>query len=482
MMGRRDALRLLVGASGSALLTRCALRPSSFPTARTGTMDWRQLQVRVSGRVMPRSSADYASDRDTMVWNAVKPDRFPDAIVHVASETDVRQAIRFAREHGLKVAIRAGGHQWHNSALRQGGLLLDLSGLKQIQLDAERQRAIVQPGVKGAAFMATLAPHGLAFPVGHDPDVGLSGFLLNGGLGWNYGNWGPSCASIEALDIVDARGELIRADQDQHADLLWAARGAGPGFFGVVTRLHLKVYPLSRAILQSRLVYSIADFNKVAAWLPELVRAVPAEIHVRLFSRRIAILAWAFADTVADARDALKALETEPTDLHAQSKRLYRQLSVDEVFGAVNAGSGPGPRYWGDEVWSNASPRELLASVHDGILASPSENSFVALHYLQGHGGPPQPDMAFSVSASTHVGVYSVWNDAAQDAANQAWGRTAIASLEPLTVGHYAGTADLTIAPDRAKRCFSPSAWDKLGRLKRKYDPDDVFFSYLQQA
>lgn len=460
------------------------------PAAKLGTPDWERLQNKVQGRVIPRGGVEYESNRTKMVWNAVKPERFPGAIVRVGSEADVREAIRFARRHKLKVAIRGGGHNWHNSALRQGGLLIDLSGLNQLQVDAQHRTAVVQPRVKGATLIATLAPLGLAFPIAHLGNVPLSGFLLNGGLGWNYGVWGPSCASIEALDIVNARGELIRADEHQNADLLWAARGAGPGFFGVVTRFHLKVFPLPRALMTSGLVYRIEDIDKVAAWLPHLARSVPANVDwlcqgsgpSNNRTGRLRIIAWAFADTVSDGRKALEAFAAEPTGLSALSKDLYREASVEGVFGRADAAVPASPRYLGEELWSNTSPQELLSSLRNGILAAPSAGSFVMLWFSHGGGWPKQPDMAFSRSGSTLVGIYGIWNDAAQDATNQAWVRTTFASMDPLKVGYYSGTTDLTSAPDRVSQCFSPSAWNKLIRLKQKYDPDDMFFSYLQHA
>ena len=424
-----------------------------------------------------------------MVWNAVKSERFPAAIMHVESEVDVCEAIRFARQHDLKVAIRGGGHNWHNSALRQGGIMLDLSGLNELQVNAQHRTAAVQPGVKGPALMANLAPHGLAFPIAHDgADVALSGYLLNGGLGWNYSVWGPACASIEALDIVNAHGELIRADERQNADLFWAARGAGPGFFGVVTRFHLRVQPLPKAMLRSTLTYPIEAIDKVAAWLPLLARSVPANVNWRCLAlgardgtgARLVILAVAFADSDSDARDALGAFGAEPAGLTAIWKDLYRAVSVENVFGRADAVVPDSPRYLGDELWSNASPQELLTSMRSGLLATQSTGSFVMLWFSHRKGWLQQPDMAFSRSGSTLVGVYGIWSDAAEDSEKQAWVRTTIASVDPLKVGHYAGTSDLTFAPDRAKQCFSPSAWDKLGQLKRKYDPDDVFFSYLR--
>lgn len=457
--------------------------------AKPSLLDWTLLQNKVQGRVVPRGSVEYESNRRSMVWNAVKPERFPGAIMRVGSDVDVREAILFARRNKLKVAIRGGGHNWHNSALRQGGLLLDLSGLNQLSVDAGQHKAAVQPGVRGSTLMANLVPHGLAFPIGHCPEVPMSGFLLNGGLGWNYRLWGPSCANIEALDIVNARGELIRADQNQNADLFWSARGAGPGFFGVVTRFHLKVFPLPRAIVTSSLTYRIEDIDKVATWLPQLVRSVPANVEWLCngfgpsggSTARLQIVAWAFADTVSDGRKALEAFEAGPADLKALSKRLYREASVESVFGRSNAAVANGPRYLGDTMWSDTSPQKLLSSALAGILAA-TPGSFVMLHFTQGQRRLQQPDMAFSIDASTYVGVYAIWSDASQDATNQAWVRTTLTSLEPLKVGHYVGESDLTIAPDRAKQCFSPSAWDKLIRLKRKYDPDDMFFSYLQHA
>lgn len=478
-LGRRDVVKLLAGVGG-ALLTGCAIGYAPRSRGSAATPDWAQLQSKVRGRVIPRGGDEYEGHRHTMMWNAVKPARFPDAIVHVESEIDVTEAVRFARQHELKVAIRGGGHNWHNAALRQGGLLLDLSGLNQVRVNADRRNAIVQPGVTGAAFMADLAPHGLAFPIGHCPTVPLSGFLLNGGVGWNYRVWGPSCASIQALDVVDARGELIRADRHENSDLFWAARGAGPGFFGVVTRFHLNLFALPAAMVRSSLSYAVGDMDKVAAWLSQLVPfATPVELSCTFSRNGVQISAAAFADSALDARKALEVLETEPTGLSAIRKRLYQESSVEEIFGRPSAAVQAGPRYAGDSGWSNASPPELLASVRSELVAAPS-GSVVQLVFLHGQSWRQQSEMAFSMSGSTYVHTHALWDDASQDAVNQAWVRSAIASLEPLKVGHYVGEADLTFAPNRAEQSFSPAAWNTLNALKRKHDARELFYSFLR--
>lgn len=472
-------LAVLGNGTGSEVVSQIR-NPS--PSPKSGIPDWTQLQNKIEGGVIPRNSLPYENNRQTMVWNAVKPERFPNAIVRVKSEADVREAIRFARQYNMKVASRGGGHNWHNSALRQGGLLLDLSSLNQLQVDADQKKALVQPGVTGATLMANLATHGLAFPTGHGSQVPMSGYLLNGGLGWNYGAWGASCASIEAIDMVDARGELIHADKNQNAELFWAARGAGPGFFGVVTSFHLEAFPLPRTILQSTLIYPVEQIDTVAAWLSHLKRSAPhAELSCALTNRRARILATAFADTVSEGRAALQALKAEPADLKALEKSFDEELSIEDLFGSPSPSPPKGPRYAGDSGWSDVSPRELLSGMRERFRSAPSESSAVILWLPQGRAWS-QHDMAFSMFASTYVHVHSIWNDAAQDAANQAWVRDTTLSLDPHKVGHYVGEADLTIAPDRAKSCFSPSAWKKLIQLKRKYDPNNMFFSYLQQA
>jgi FAD/FMN-containing dehydrogenase len=438
------------------------------------------LQKAVRGRVVSRGNTTYEATRQSMVWNALKSARFPDAIVRVESQTDVAEAVRFAREHDLKVGIRGGGHNWHNPALRQGGLLLDLSGLNEVNVDARGGRATVQPGVTGAAFMAHLAPRGLAFPVGHCPSVPMSGFLLNGGSGWNYRAWGPACASVHAVDLVNARGDLIHATEDQHADLLWAARGAGPGFFGVITRFHLNLFPLPRVLMRSLLRYPIEDVDRVAAWLSTLVPLADAvELSCTFSSRGVQMNAVAFAETAGEAGRALAPFEAGPPGVAATARNPSQESSVEQVFGRRETTLAPGPRYWGDSGWSNASPEVLLAAVRGRLSAAPA-GAVVQLVFFHGQPGPRLPDMACSMFGSTYVHAHTLSNDASQDSANQSWLHGVMGALEPLKVGHYVGEADLAFSPGRAQRCFSPAAWTKLVALKRAYDPDDVFFSYLQ--
>jgi FAD/FMN-containing dehydrogenase len=155
-----------------------------------------------------------------------------------------------------KIAIRAGGHSWAAWSVRDEGILLDLKHLNKIKFNKKTKIAQVQPAVKGGMELNPfLKEHGRMFCGGHCPTVGVGGFLLQGGQGWNASGWGWAAEYIVAIDVVTAEGELVRADATQNQDLYWASRGAGPGFFGVVTCFHLKTTPFPKVIYASTFLY-----------------------------------------------------------------------------------------------------------------------------------------------------------------------------------------------------------------------------------
>ena len=168
------------------------------------TMDVKELQSRIEGKVTTATEAGYENLRCKMVWNQLTPARYPDLIVQVATEQDVVEAVRFARAKRMKIAVRGGGHSWVGFSLRDGSLLIDLGHLDQVSVNREACTATIQPAVKWSVLNRQVAAHGLAFPVGHCPTVPLSGFLLNGGLGWNFNGWRPACFSVEAANVVTA--------------------------------------------------------------------------------------------------------------------------------------------------------------------------------------------------------------------------------------------------------------------------------------
>ncbi len=161
----------------------------------------------LSGVVLGREDEGYEAARRATMWNARTPERYPELIVRARDEDDVLEAVRLARSRGLKLAIRSGGHSWAGNHVRDGGLLLDLSALREATIDADAMTAAVEPGCPGTVLLGALAEHDLFFPGGHCNGVALGGYLLQGGFGWNGRVHGPACQSVLAIDVVTAAGE-----------------------------------------------------------------------------------------------------------------------------------------------------------------------------------------------------------------------------------------------------------------------------------
>ena len=237
-----------------------------------------------AGRHFFRGDEGYEAARSGTVWHARVPERYPEVIVAAVDADDITAGLRYARSNGHKVSIVSGGHSFAASHLRDGAVLLDVSRLDHVTIDAEKSLAVVGPGKGGSLLMADLQEQGLFFPGGHCKGVCLGGYLLQGGYGWNSRIYGPACESVIGVDVVTADGEQIHCNEDNHADLYWAARGAGPGFFGVVTSYHLKLYPRPAVCGTSAYLYPFELADEVYAW----ARSIGAEVDPRVELQAVA--------------------------------------------------------------------------------------------------------------------------------------------------------------------------------------------------
>lgn len=460
-------------------------------------MGVKELQSRIEGKVTTATDAGYEQLRCEMSWNQLTPTRYPQLVVQVATEQDVVEAVRFARAHGMKIAVRGGGHSWVGFSLRDESLLIDLGRLNRVSIDDEARVAAIQPAVTGRELNSQLAPLGLAFPVGHCPSVPMSGFLLNGGLGWNSNSWGPACFSIEAANVVTADGSIVVANQEKHADLLWAIRGAGPGFFAVVTQYVLKLYQAPRAITTSTYYYPLQRIEEVAAWAATVARQLPREVELTIFfapappalaercrssNGFVGILsATAFLDTAQEAIATLSILETCPV-VH---ECLQKEVNQPTPLAALQDMGGmlwqERHRYLADTLWSDSPPAELLATVRDYFLQAPSPKSLAVCAFSTGVEGRAAalPDAAFSMTAGTLLLCYAIWERPEDDAVNAAWHRETIEALDPFAVGYYVGESDIVAEPARAERSFARTNWQRLQSLRRTYDPDALFHGFF---
>ncbi|GAA3036908.1 FAD-binding oxidoreductase [Streptomyces glomeratus] len=457
-------------------------------------MSERSPRPRTEGVLLRRGDADYETSRASAVWNELKPDRYPDVIVKVACERDVPEVLGLARARGLQVAVRAGGHSWYGSSLRDGGVLLDLSGLDRWSIDAGSATATVQPGVIGSGFAMELARHGLAFPAGHCASVALGGYLLSGGLGWNSRLWGAGCAGIREITAVTADGEVLRCTEDEHPGLFWAARGAGPGFFAVVTGFRLRLRPRPTALATTSYVFPLEAVGPVARWAAATARELPANVELSFVlatqdaframtgpqPKVVVVTATAFANSHPEALRALHPLRSCPLSERPLSRQLDTPTSLAALYDTSTGIWPEHHRYAADTLWSNEDHASLLVRLGEAFAGAPSGKSIVL--------APVSPvsqedellrNMAFSVLGASYAVPYAIWDDPAHDEANVRWLREAMGTVEPFGTGHYIGEADLTADPLRARRSFTPSDWERLRSLRAEYDPQGLFFSYL---
>jgi FAD/FMN-containing dehydrogenase len=447
-----------------------------------------------TARVIARGDDAYEEVRQSATWNAKKPDRFPELIVIVHSTEDVVEAVRFARAAGLKVAVRAGGHSMCGSAIRDGGMMIDLSQLRSVVIDADARTASIEPAVTSRELAAALGEQGLAFPVGHCGSVALSGYLLSGGLGWNMGAWGPACFSLLRVELVTADGEIVSADEQENAELFWAARGSGPGFFGVVTRFHVAVQLAPKVMSSSMYLYPLADVEEVSRWAADLVSDLPphVEMLLRLASappgvqagpagKAVAVTAVAFSETEEEATRSLALLETCP----ARGRALFRQVdqpaSFEGLHDMMDQVLPEGHRYLEDTLWSNETLPGVLPRLAEGFVGAPSPMSMVmAAPIPLRPAGFQMPDAAYSIGGRTFLLCYSIWQDASEDERNERWLRGLAASIGPQTIGHYIAENDFLADPARAAQSFAPANWEKLQTFRAKHDPGGLFHSYLE--
>jgi FAD/FMN-containing dehydrogenase len=412
-----------------------------------------------------RDAPDYDARRRAVVWNERVPDRFPDVIVAPAAREEVAQAVA---ESAGPLAVRSGGHNWLGSSLRDGGTLLDLGALNRVEVDVERRTAVAEPGATHKLLADALVPHGLAFPIGHCPSVGLGGYLLAGGFGWNPRTWGPACWSMTAVDVVTTGGAELRIDVTSHGDLFWAARGAGLGFPAIVTRFHLDLYELP-LILGRRVAYGVDALPGLMCWTAEALASLPPGIEISLIARqeRVIVAATAFRDSRRAAEELLdEGLRDLPAD-RRMSDPEPEELALNELEG--EGGWPEGFRHHADNCFVDAGLDRVGAVVVEAMRTTPSPHSRAVIAFA---GRPSEgPDVALSRLGLHSVNLYATWKSSADDDANVAWVRRSMAGAAPWGKGHYIGETDLEADPGRKRACFTPGTWARLEQVAATYDP-----------
>ncbi|WP_292815733.1 FAD-binding oxidoreductase [Microbacterium sp. HA-8] len=455
------------------------------PTTITDRADLIPSRTGITGRVLRRGGEAYETLRRGAVWHAGVPDRFPEIIVLASSEEDVVAAVRLAKVEGLQVAIRSGGHSWSGSHLRDDSLLIDMSNLRGVEIDKESMTATVQPGIRGSEVLAMLREQDLFFPVGHNYAVGIGGYLLQGGFGWAGREFGPACMSVIGIDAVTADGELVHADENENADLLWAARGAGPGFFAAVTKFHLRVYPHRAVTMNSRYIFPASAAEEVFRFANERGRDTPVELGVIVQRHEIAdwepvvlLGGFAYAETEEEARAQLAFLEECPARSRALAAMPFQltQHGADELDEST-AVPNESRRWIADNIVSDAGADELLPNLEHLIQTIPAAPTYLLMFNWDGYpGAPERPSMAFSLKGDFCYALYTAWDDPADDASMKGWTTDVMRAWEP----HAAFTmlADENLI-NRPMPFMAPENLARLDEIRSERDPEGRFVAWL---
>jgi FAD/FMN-containing dehydrogenase len=419
---------------------------------------------------------DERYDQARRVWNAMI-DKRPALIARPRTADDVRAAVLFAREHALPVAIRGGAHSIAGRGTCDEGIVIDFADMKAVRVDAPARIATAEPGARWQEFDRETQAHGLATTGGTVGDTGIAGLTLGGGFGWLEGKFGMTVDNLLGAEVVLATGERVRATDTENADLLWALRGGG-GNFGVVISFTYRLHEVGPAIIGGLVVHPFARAAEVLTFYNAFMKTAPDEL-----------VGAAVLMTAPDGQKACGIAVTYPGDL-AEGERIVAPI---KQFGPpVLDVIGPMPylaqqamleqamppnllNYWKAEFVSEISD-DVIAVAVDAYSRVPSPISSMLFFPIRGAASRVQPTAtAFPHRSGYHLGIYSLWNDRAQNAPNIEWVRETWTRMQPhVSGGVYVNELGEDEGADRVAVAYGPN-YERLARIKTKYDPENLF-------
>jgi FAD/FMN-containing dehydrogenase len=431
-----------------------------------------ELRQSLAGAVLRPDDAEYDAAR--RCFNALV-DRRPAVIARCLGTADVAAALDFARSHELEVAVRGGGHNPAGHCVCDDGLVIDLSQMRTVDVDADARIARAGGGSTWLDFDAATQAFGLVTPGGVVGSTGVCGLTLGGGIGHLTAQHGLTCDSLVGAEIVTAGGAVVHANADENADLLWALRGGG-GNFGVATRLDFRLYELDR-VVGGLLTYggnvreAFRRFRDVAGRSPRDV-SCQAGLSVDESLAPVLVVAPCYTGSDADS-DELRELRSASglvdDQVRAQSF-LDQQLVFDSAYGENR-------HYWKGH-FVRELPDELLDALLRQLVARGRSPGGILIESL--HGAPKDVDPATAAagfrSAAFNVSVMATWQDPGLDEQYIEWARDTAAAIEPWSFsgGGYVNYMQADEPIERVREAFGAEAFDRLQALKRRFDPDNV--------
>jgi len=446
----------------------------------------------------PHHRSDVASLAASIVGTVIRPgddafeearrghnrrfDRRPELIVKPANTVDVARSVAYARARGLDIAVRGGSHSVAGHSSVDGGIVIDLSDLTGLHIDADRRLAWAGAGLTAGEVTRAAAAHGLAIPFGDNGHVGISGLTLGGGIGWLARKHGLTIDSLLSVDLVTADGRILTASESQHADLFWAIRGGG-GNFGIVTRFQYRLHPVGTVLGGALFLPATRDVLRglvpLAASAPEqlttityVMAAPPAPfIPAEMQGTTTAAVMFVYAGDPADGEAVIAPFRALATPL----AEVVAPMPYPDIYAFTEEGDTPGP--W---VTRSAFVDVLDDSTVDAILAGHSAPSspylMTEVRVLGGAMARVAPDAtAFAHrSAAIMLAVINPFDDPAQAPIHEAWTAAYFDAIAARSVGVYSNFLE-DEGDARIRDAYPVETYRRLAQVKRRYDPTNLF-------
>lgn len=443
------------------------------------------LKSRMRGPVVLPQDPGY--DETRSIWNAMI-DKRPGAIARCSGVADVMHAVQVARREGLLLSVRAGGHNIAGSAVCDGGLTIDLRGMRSVRIDPDARLAYVEPGATLGDFDHEAQGFALATPLGINSTTGVAGLTLGGGYGWLTRKYGLTIDNLVAAEMVTADGRRLRASADANADLFWAIRGGG-GNFGIVTQFVFRLHPVGPEVLCGLIVYPFEQAKSLLAQYREYAATIPDELSVWVVMRKAPPLP--FLPESVHGREALVFALLYSGDMDAGWPLIEPLRHFGKAYGehlganpfaawqrAFDPLLAPGARnYWKSHNFAGLQDGLLDTIVeYVGWLPSPQCEIFIA------QVGGAANRVATDATAYAHrdatfvMNAHGRWTGPEQDDACLAWSRGLFEASRPYATGGVYVNFMTEDETDRIGAAYGVN-YDRLSLLKRQYDPGNLFRS-----
>jgi FAD binding domain/Berberine and berberine like len=418
---------------------------------------------------------DHGYDTARAVFNGMI-DRRPLAVIRPADASDVVRSIAFARRYDLPLSVRGGGHSVAGNAVRDGAVMLDLSGMKAVRVDPETRTVRAEPGLTLGEFDRATQAFGLATTLGVVSVTGIAGLTLGGGLGWLNGRYGLTCDNLISADVATADGRLLKASAQTNEDLFWGIRGGG-GNFGVVTSFEYHLHPVD-LVLAGGLSYPLSVAPRVLRFYDDFVKAAPDELSTAASlaltptGEPTVSIAICYCGPIDEGERVLRPLRTFQSPVEDG----IQPIPYTVLQSARDEGFPSGRMHYWKSGWLRDLTDAAIETLMRFIPQMPSSESGVGLQQMHGAASRVAPSAtAFPHRAEQHdFLIGSQWSDATDSDRNVEWTMTLFEAMQPhLEESVYVNNLGDEGA-DRVRAAYGQNH-SRLAAVKRTYDPDNLF-------